>query len=36
MQNHLKSTNQIRSNTLISTNSENAGIKVCREYDVLQ
>ena len=32
----LKSTQQIRGNTLISTNSKNAGIKVCREYDVLQ
>ena len=32
----LKSTHQIHGNTIISTNSKNAGIKVCREYDVLQ
>ena len=32
----LKSTQQIHGNTLISTNSKNAGIKMCREYDVLQ
>ena len=32
----LKSTHQIYGNTLISTNSANAGIKVCRKYDVLQ
>ncbi len=32
----LKSVHQIRGNTLISKNSDNAGIKVCHEYDVLQ